>query len=255
MKYNNVIDTLRCWCADMNKVYSDQYHEERSNTGQSLRFFQYLVTDELQYKLGTLVDRDFSDFQELLTEIIRLMPVHLNTSLAKKLNHEEANLVRAVEDAFSEYLATVTPDCPHPTFPYVRNIIGAEADTMIARFRSVWNYDPVKYWYPLDGTADDSKLFILFDYVQPHLEEISQLIDIPKNHIFEYGENWYPSVPACAEVDEIIDYGGCEVAYTDQNFSWVIYFSHEDTVTFAGSIVPRIKEILALESVHWNSWE
>lgn len=255
MNYNNAIDTLRCWCTEMTGIYQDEYDRERSETGRSLRFFRYLVTTELQYKLGTLVDRDFSDFQAFLTKISRLMAVHWDTSLSKELDYEEAGHVRAAEAAFSEYLATVTPDCPRPKLPYVRNIIGAEADKLIARFHTVWNYDSAQYWYPLDGKADDSKLFILFDYVQPHLEDIRQLIGIPKNHIFLHGENWYPGIPACAEVDELEGYSGCEAAYTDRDFTWVIYFSHEDTVTFAGSIVPQIKEILAHEKEHWNSWE
>lgn len=254
MKYNNAIDTLRCWCADMTAKYVAQYDEERNHTGQSLRFFRYLVTSELQYKLGTLVDRDFSDFQELQTEISRLMSVHLNTTLSKHLNCKESSHVRAAEDAFWEFLETVTPDCAHPAFPYVRNIIGEEADRMIAKFRAVWNYDPVRYWYPLTGQADDSKLFVPFNCVEPYLTAISQLIGIPGKHIFEYGENWYPDVLACAEVDEIVGYGGCEVAYTDQDFTWVIYFSHEDTVTFAGAIVPQIRQILAAEKEHWNKW-
>lgn len=255
MKFNNVIDTLRCWCAEMTEKYADQYKEERNTTGESLRFFRYLVTGELQYKLGTLVDRDFPDFQAFLSEISRLMSVHLDTTLSKRLDPEEASHVHAAEEAFTAYLATVTPDCPHPPFPYIRNIIGAEADMIISKFRAVWNYDPVGYWYPLVGKSDDSKLFISFDYAQPHLDKISQLIGIPENHIFEYGENWYPGVPACAEVDEIVGYGGCEVAYTNRDFTWVIYFSHENTITFAGSIVPQVKEILASEAAHWNRWE
>lgn len=255
MKYNNVLDSLRCWCANMTEVYAKQYCAERSNTGHSLLFFRYLVTSELRYKLETLMDRDFADFQALLAEISRLIPVHWNATLSKRLDCEEANHVRAAEEAFSEYLATVTPDCPHPPLAYVRNIIGEEAQWLIAKFHEIWNYDPVRYWYPLAGAVDDSKLFVLFEHIQPYLDNIRQLIGIPENHIFQYGENWYPGVPACAEVDEISDYGGCETAYTDRDFTWVIYFSHEGTATFAGAIVPRVKEILAPAATHWNCWE
>ena len=48
--------------------------------------------------------------------------------------------------------------------------------------------------------------------------------------------------------------GGCEVAYTDKDFRWLIYFSHEGTVTFAGSFVPQVKNILRNETAHWNRW-
>ena len=43
--------------------------------------------------------------------------------------------------------------------------------------------------------------------------------------------------------------------YTDKDFSWAIYFSHENTVAFAGSIVPTVKELLANEKEHWDKFE
>ncbi len=35
----------------------------------------------------------------------------------------------------------------------------------------------------------------------------------------------------------------------------IFYFSHEDAVSFAGAIVPIIKEILVAEKDHWNRYE
>ncbi len=46
--------------------------------------------------------------------------------------------------------------------------------------------------------------------------------------------------------------GGCESIYTDKDFTWAGYFSHENTVTFAGAIVPFAKELLAKEQKHWD---
>ena len=59
----------------------------------------------------------------------------------------------------------------------------------------------------------------------------------------------------CIETVELNEYSGCETIYTDKDFSWAIYFSHENTVAFAGSIVPKIKELLSNESEHWNKFE
>lgn len=52
-----------------------------------------------------------------------------------------------------------------------------------------------------------------------------------------------------------MEYGGCETIYTDKDFSWAIYFSHEDTVAFAGSIVPKAKELLSTKKEYWNKFE
>ena len=35
----------------------------------------------------------------------------------------------------------------------------------------------------------------------------------------------------------------------------MVYFSHEETVSFAGAIVPKIKEVLKAEKEHWNRFE
>ena len=43
--------------------------------------------------------------------------------------------------------------------------------------------------------------------------------------------------------------------YTDKDFSWAIYFSHENTVAFAGTIVPKVKEMMSKEKEHWNKFE
>ena len=70
----------------------------------------------------------------------------------------------------------------------------------------------------------------------------------------KYGENDFRP-QNCIETVEMNEYGGLEIIYTDKAFSWAVYFSHEDTVAFAGSIVPQIKELLSKEKEHWNKFE
>ena len=56
-------------------------------------------------------------------------------------------------------------------------------------------------------------------------------------------------------MDDITGYGGNECAYLPKDLSWIIYFSHEGTVTFAGSILSAVRELLAGEREHWNKWD
>ena len=254
MKYNNAIETLRCHCAQLSEQYTSEYHEA-SRSGRSLHYMRYLVTGELHFKLGTLIDREFGDFADLKHTVLDLMTWHLNPTLTGPLSPEESGHVRIAETAFLQCLDQLSPDCPHPDVRFDRNIMGREAEQIGRRFRQVWGYEPRKYWYPLTGAADADKLFIMTDHMEAHFDEICRLIGIPGKHIIAYGESWYPGVPACAEVEALDGYGGCEVAYTDPDFTWIIYFSHEDTVTFAGSILPGIRRILKDEKAHWNRWE
>ena len=94
----------------------------------------------------------------------------------------------------------------------------------------------------------------MYDYFEPYMKQLEQIIGLPQTHIYSYGEDVSRPVN-CLETVEIIEYGGCETIYTDKDFTWAIYFSHENTVAFAGSIVPKIKELLSNESEHWNKFE
>lgn len=253
MIYNNVTNALQGWCATMTQHYHHMYEQERSCRGQSLRFFSYLVTEELGYKLGTLIDRDFLSFDSYKKAVEQLLPWHIDHTLQKKLTEEEACHVHAAEAEFLKCLESFSSNCAAPDMPYCRILQGREAAGIAAQFKQIWGYDTT-YWYPLNGQNDPDKLFISEKRAFAHWDELQQLLGLPQNRIFEYGDPWYDMMH-CAEVDHIESYGGCERAYCPNDFSWIIYFSHEETVTFAGSILPQIKQIYLNEQPYWNRFE
>ena len=61
MKFNNVIDTLRLYCRELSAWYGEEYQKQY---GKSECFYRYLVVDEIEAQLCTLVDAEFSDFSE-----------------------------------------------------------------------------------------------------------------------------------------------------------------------------------------------
>ena len=107
---------------------------------------------------------------------------------------------------------------------------------------------------PLNGTSGEGKLFIAPGRIEPYLPQISRLLELPRNRIYEYGEGWYEE-PCCAEVEALEPYSGVETACCPRVFSWIIYYSHENTLTFAGSIVPEIRKILVSERAYWDRFE
>ena len=86
------------------------------------------------------------------------------------------------------------------------------------------------------------------------MNQLEQIIGLPQTHIYSCSEIWYKP-QNCIETVELTEYDGFETIYTDKEFSWAIYFSHENTVSFAGSIVPKVKELLSNEKEHWNKFE
>ena len=45
------------------------------------------------------------------------------------------------------------------------------------------------------------------------------------------------------------------MSYNNEDFTWAIWLSQEDTVAFAGAIIPKVKALLIQEEAHWNKFE
>lgn len=251
MKFNNVIDTLRLACGELSVHYSEAYQQQY---GDSLCYFRYLVTDEIGAQLCTLMDMEFTDFEEFRDLVRGILSEYADPRL-KNPSGEALRYIREAEKAFLDCQEALAPDCESPDIPYCRYLTGEEREKVTARFRETWNYMPHKYWYPLDGQeVREDRLFLHTDHVEDYWAQIDSLLGLPENHIFSLGECILPGLD-CGEEAELVGYGGLETAYCPKDFGWIIYFSHEETVTFAGSILPKIREILEPEKEHWNRWE
>ena len=251
MKFNNVIDTLRLGCLELSRKYGEEYEKQYR---KSKCFFRYLVMNEIESQLCTLVDAEFADFGEF-QELVQGIPAHYGDAGLKNPDEDAVEYIHEAEKAFLELLEAAKPGCAAPEIPYFRYLTGEERNKAIARFRERWEYVPHKYWYPMTSREiREDKLFLMADYVEDYWAQIEQLLGLPENHIYSYGESTRPGLD-CAEVAEMVGYGGLEEACCDKDFTWIIYFSHEDTVTFAGAILPEIQKILEPEREHWNRWE
>ena len=255
MTFNNTINHLKLWCINKAKAYQKVY----DNYG-GITYVGYQVAYELEFKLSTLIDKSFDSIADLKREVVNLIDVHYEPSVLNPQNSLAKQIVDKTNREFCEFLEDTFSKSETLTLadiPYARAIIGAEAAALQDKFRSVWGYVNTSYWFPLMGDEPkeiSEKFFIMFDYIEPYMKQVEAIIGLPQTHIYSYGESVFRP-PNCIETVEIIEYGGCETIYTDKDFTWAIYFSHENTVAFAGSIVPKIKELLSNESEHWNKFE
>lgn len=255
MTFNNILNHLKLWCKNKAKAYHEVYGAHGSIT-----YVGYLIAYELEFKLLTLIDKPFEDTEEFKKEIQSLVDAHYEPSILNPQNSLVQHIIDKTNKEFGEFLEEVLSkqDSLHlADTPYMRVIVGSEANALQDKFRSVWQYVNTSYWFPLMGDEPKEipeKFFVMFDYFEPYRKQIEQITGLPDTPIYSYGENDFRP-PNCLETVEIIEYGGCETIYTDKDFTWAIYFSHENTVAFAGSIVPRVKELLSKEAEHWNKFE
>lgn len=255
MKYNHIIHILKAWCHQKGEQYRQEYEKAKGIT-----YIRYLATDELSFQLSMLTDKEFSSDEEFQNSVIALLNTHYDISLTHLESPVAKYMVEQIHTLFCEYMHTVfTSDIKAVSSgdPYERVIVGEEANEIISRFQSFWEYRSESYWFPLCGNEPEQikdKFFVMFEYAEPHWDEIGRLIGLPHNHIYSYGESVH-QLTFCIETDQIDALCYSEWAYTDKSFTWIIYFSHEGTVAFAGSIVPQIKELLKDKQAHWNRYE
>lgn len=254
MIYNNIINHLKLWCRNKAEVYQNVYC---GYGGTAYVGFQ--AAYELEFKLSALMDRSFESTEALKSEILGIIDVHYEPALAEPQNSTAKHIIDKTKQEFCGYLDELLSKNEALSLadvPYTRVIVGPEAASLQNRFRSVWGYVNTSYWYPLTGNEPEEipeKFFVMLDCLRPYMKQLEQLLGLPQTHVYSYGENDFRP-PNCVETVELNEYGGLETIYTDRDFSWAIYFSHEDTVAFAGSIVPKVRALLASEKDRWNKY-
>ena len=255
MTFNNIINHLKLWCINKAKAYQ----KVNGNFG-GITFVGYQVAYELEFKLSTLIDKSFDCIEDLKTEVVNLIDVHYESSVLNPRNSLAKQIIDKTNREFCEFFEDLSSKSETLTLadiPYARAIVGAEATALQDKFRSVWGYVNTSCWFPLMGDEPkeiSEKFFVMFDHIESYMKQLEQVIGLPQTHLYRYGESAFRP-QNCMETVELIEYGGCETIYTDKDFSWAIYFSHENTVAFAGSIVPKVKDLLSNEKEHWNKFE
>lgn len=251
--YNGVNEYLYQWCLEKRQQYFEQSKAERENTGRSLLSVKRWFFDEMSYKLLYLVDAVFESFGDYLDRVRALVPIRKSYVLEQERDPEALAVLRDAEREFLDHVDRVTESDTARAECYCRVIHGAEREGLEYAILEKWGYS-AEYWYPLKGGFDERKLFLNVEYLMPHWDRLCQLLGSPGCRLYEYGESLYDD-GQLLEVDVIDEYCGCECAYLPKDLSWIIYFSHEETVTFAGDILPMVKELLAGERDHWNRWD
>lgn len=255
MLFNNIVNHLKQWCVNKAGIYQTVHGAHGGIT-----YVGCLISYELEFKLSTLIDKSFGCVEDLKREVINLIDVHYEPSIIEPQNSLAQHIIDKTNREFCEFLEEVLAQKESlalADIPYTRVIVGSEAIALQENFRSVWGYVNTSYWFPLvrnEPKEISEKFFVMFDYLEPYIKQLEQIMGLPQIHLYSYGESDFRP-QNCIETVEFVEYGGHETIYTDKDFSWAIYFSHENTVAFAGSIVPKVKELLSKEKEHWNKFE
>lgn len=250
MRFNNVVAALRNWCADASERYRAEASAELEELGDTKRYPMFWFADSMAYKLASLIDREFNTFEDFREAARSLVAEKIHYGLIQEKNPVAWKLAAQAEGAFLAFMESVSEDVDAEPGAYYRVIVGTEKEELAYAILEKWDY-VADSWYPLNGGFDENKLYLDVDFLEPYMDRLLKLLALPEELVYEYGESWYVG-EHCAEVDDLYGYCGNEAVYVPKDLSWIIYFSHEGTVTFGGSIVPAVKVLLKDEMEHWN---
>jgi hypothetical protein len=160
---------------------------------------------------------------------------------------------------FVEYVRGVSVEelarFPFEPLPYLRTLTVAHTADALAGLRARWGIDGF-YWYPLDREETDEPPPHTVAFAAEPFGEEGDAADLLRGVLAELGAARVLLLSEPPEPDREIaleeiefEYRGEETIVTDGSFDWLVYVSHESSVTVAGELL-----LWALKEA-WPSWD
>jgi hypothetical protein len=222
-----------------------RYTPEAMNT-----FPRYNILNAIRVELETIDPTVLSDFDS--ARELTLLAGDTADDLFTR-NSSEAVEERAMAEervAFREYVLSLTRDnlAAVPPLPYQRVLSVDESRAIWTRLRAHWQIE-AGYWYPLTAPRPtDVAAFetVAFGEAVPAqaLRAVLQRRGVTRLwELREYGPEYEQEV-------SLFDphYNGAEGYWSSGDLKWIVYVSHEGSVTVGGWLLDEVKTI-------WPAWE
>jgi hypothetical protein len=237
----------RRYCGERAEVWRNRFLEQASGKWDEkfeLLRQRYRVLDVIRDALEALTPAGSASLEEarklLLAAAASAVDEYLpgdHLPFEREVVQDEARLFAAYLEGLSDAeLARVEP------LPFRRVLKEAESARLWAELKARWGVGRHPMWYPFDRHESDEPppnaqvfdTFLLDEQFGPRLREVlavlgvSRLWQLTKDSFqHEYELDLGLLEPVSNELDERY--------WTDASFQWLIYASHEDTVTIAGA--------------------
>jgi hypothetical protein len=133
--------------------------------------------------------------------------------------------------------------------PYRRVLASDEAARIWSALKSKWGMERRSYWYPLTEASVSGVVAFHtheFEAAVPAPALVRKLSTMGIERVWELREHG----PEFVEDVELFDpqCTGAEGVWTSEGFDWVLYASHESSVTIAGKLLPVVQSM-------WPEWQ
>ena len=134
----------------------------------------------------------------------------------------------------------------------MERVLNQQADDLITKLKSVWDIEK-HYWYPLYDCKRSDVIAFNDDYIEDIESKISDIKNFlwsqNRNQIFEMHEDRTVWVIETNALDPSYDVRYLERFWFDEDMNWIIYASHEGSITFGG------RELISALKGKWQDWE
>ena len=166
------------------------------------------------------------------------------------LDDIERNAQDDERNKYSEFVRSLSEESVwhYEALPYQRVLNESESETLWQTLSHNWKIELGGYWYPLvRKTKEDVLAFDADAFYSgvPNQAFARLLRTFVASRVYELREGG-PNYQLDPEAVEPI-YNGAEGFWTTADCQWVLYASHESSITLAGSVLQRVKAI-------WPSW-
>lgn len=261
---NTLIEKLhtaaRRYCIDRYHYWSEMYTEmvktgrdrdDSNYTDNALRVFpRYNVLNAILVEIEGFTPQDFSILEEatkLIGTVGRtaedVFTKDPSSPIAEKAMDEEREaFVHFIQTLSEEELGDVEP------LPYRRTLKTSESRQIWTELMKAWDIQD-SYWYPLSDCSIDNVNAFQDKYLREEVgpETVRTLLAehgiIRVWELREHGPEYEMELTAFDPY-----YNGAEGYWCSENMDWIIYVSHESSITIGGWLLGKVKKV-------WPNWK
>ena len=276
-----LITVAQHYCIDNFAFWSGKYSKEKSGRNNPYSdndynlFPRYNVLGAIQQGVEMLVGQNFFSIETCKQALVdigqnshSIFTINGNDELlllgesgkfikstTRKQNPIAKNAMIEERQKFTDFINSRTTEniSDVEPLPYRHRLTDKELLFVREQLLNSWNYDG-NYWNPLDKKSPKETVFLMTNNLTTEdcNEILKFLISKSNDRIYEVTED---------RVDYEIEFDSFDIPLydetivTDETFEWVIYCSHEDTITFGGSwLVDFVKKLFVDRPDKLNKW-
>lgn len=233
-----LITAARRYCIDHHAYWANRYRNERS--GQDFPVYTYSDSDYDLFPRYNILSAILGAIEMQVGKAAVSRETLVQTGLSAELpftadeDHPiETAAIQQEREKFIHFIQTITPEALAQTapLPHRRRLDAAEKEVVDQQLLERWNYDG-NYWDPVDPKCPSEVLYLAKEKLTT--TDYQSIIRFMDDHVAPY----LLEVTEEGVITEItpgdFDPDGDETAYCEVHYAWIIYGSHEGTITFAG---------------------